>query len=142
LSWLSYPSLTYLAAITVGVAATLLSRAVLTLPGLIALAAFLSLLTRILAATAGLLTGSGLILIALATLLSLIASVLCLLIATFLVLAHLAALVDTILIVTIRWHTKVSSIGAVNVVTAWRSTPAPNAGPIKRPRTAIVALRE
>jgi hypothetical protein len=96
----------------------LLSWAVLILPGLIALAAFLSLLTRALTLAAGLLTtGARLVLIALAALLTFIAIVLRLLIATLVLIALLTTLGGPILIVTIVRHRRVSSSRCSNFET-------------------------
>jgi hypothetical protein len=103
----------YLTAITIGVIATLLSRAILTLSGLVTLTAFLSLLALALPRIPGLLTACPRwVLIALATLLALVAIVLRLLIATLVLIALLTTLSGPILIIAIVRHRRVSSIDA------------------------------
>jgi hypothetical protein len=89
-----------------------------------ALATFLRLLTRALAA--GLLSWLRLVLTSLPALLAWRAAFLGLLIPAFFVIARLALGAILILIVTIVRHTRISSIGAVKFACA-RSAPAPDA---------------
>jgi hypothetical protein len=116
----------YLTAVPVCVATALLSRAILGLLSrlIAALATFLRLLTRALAA--GLLSWLRLVLTSLPALLAGRAAFLGLLIPAFFVIARLALSAILILIVTVVRHTRISSIGAVKFACA-RSAPAPDA---------------